>query len=195
MIAFCFLAAVILSVLPVLADGKGANVHVIPIKKTVEKGLYAFLDRTITEAEENNADLIIFDMHTPGGEVDAAQQIANRILRTEVKTVTFINSWAISAGSFIALHTDEIYMTPNAAMGAAAVIDQAGNTAGEKADSMWIATMAGAADQGGRNSEIAKAMATKDIDLPDLKKKRDSININCRSGIKSRVFRRYGKEY
>lgn len=61
-------------------------------------------------------------------------------------------------------------MTPNAVMGAAAVINQQGNTAGEKAESMWLAAMEGAAKQGGRDPDIAKAMANGDIDLPDLKK-------------------------
>ena len=49
-------------------------------------------NRAINEAEENKADLIIFDMHTPGGAVDAAIDIGNRISRTDVETVTFMNS-------------------------------------------------------------------------------------------------------
>ncbi|MCR2820442.1 NfeD family protein [Lederbergia panacisoli] len=169
LIVICMLAAVILSVLPAQADGKGANVYVIPINGEVEKGLHAYLKRAITSAEENKADLIIFDMNTPGGEVIAARDIGNLILNTKIRTATFVNSWAISAGSYIALNTEEIYMTPNATMGASAVIDQNGNTAGEKAESMWIAAMTGAAEEHGRDPEIAKAMVTPTVDLPKLK--------------------------
>jgi len=169
LIAMCMLAALVLSVLPAQADGKGANVYVIPINDEVEKGLYAYLKRAINTAEKNNAELIIFDMNTPGGEVVAARDIGNLISSTKIKTVTFVNSWAISAGSYIALHTEEIYMTPNATMGASAIIDQTGNTAGEKAESMWIAAMSGVAQEHDRDPEIAKAMVTSSIDLPELK--------------------------
>ena len=165
--------------LPVHADGKGANVFVIPIKDDVSKGLYAYLNRAINEAEEKEADLIIFDMHTPGGAVDAASDIGNRIANTDVKTITFVNSWAISAGAYIALYTDEIYMTKNAVMGAAAVIDSAGNTAGEKAESMWLAAMEGAANRSERDPDIAKAMASADIDLPELKKNGKLLTLNA----------------
>lgn len=170
--------------LPAQASNDGANVYVIPIKDDVEKGLNAFIDRAIRTAEEGKADLIIFDMNTPGGAVDAARDIGNRISKTDVPTVTFVNSWAISAGSYIALHTDKIYMTPNAVMGAAAVINQQGNTAGEKAESMWLAAMEGAAKQGGRDPDIAKAMANGDIDLPDLKKKGDLLTLESDQALK-----------
>ncbi|MBW8348158.1 nodulation protein NfeD [Bacillus sp. IITD106] len=184
LIAISMLAALILSVLPVQADGKGANVYVIPINKEVEKGLSAYLKRAINTAEENNADLIIFDMNTPGGLVESARDIGNIISNTEIKTLTFVNSWAISAGAYIALHTDEIYMKPNATMGASAVVDEAGNTAGEKAQSMWLAAMAGVAEEHGRNPEIAKAMVKGDIDLPELKGKGELLTLNAKQALK-----------
>ncbi|MEK3890681.1 NfeD family protein [Bacillus sp. FSL K6-3431] len=184
LVVICILAAGLLSMLPAQASNDGANVYVIPIKDDVEKGLNAFIDRAIRTAEEGKADLIIFDMNTPGGAVDAARDIGNRISKTDVPTVTFVNSWAISAGSYIALHTDKIYMTPNAVMGAAAVINQQGNTAGEKAESMWLAAMEGAAKQGGRDPDIAKAMANGDIDLPDLKKKGDLLTLESDQALK-----------
>lgn len=169
LIAALVMLAGLLACVPVQADGKDKTVYVIPIKDEVEKGLSAFLDRAIRSAEKAEADLIVFEMNTPGGAVDAARDIGNRISETDIKTVTFVDSWAISAGSYIALHTDEIYMTQNAVMGAAAVIDQQGNTAGEKAESMWLAAMEAAAKKSNRNPEIAKAMASKKVDLPDLK--------------------------
>ncbi|HEY4552932.1 MAG TPA: nodulation protein NfeD [Bacillaceae bacterium] len=170
--------------MPVPIEGKGEKVYVIPIKDDVEKGLSAFLDRAMTEAEENGADLIVFDMNTLGGSVDAALDIGSRIGKSDVKTIMFVNSKAISAGSYIALHADEIYMTPNAVMGAAAVIDQQGNTAGEKAESMWLAAMEGAAKQNGRDPNIAKAMATDKIDLPELKANGKLLTLDPEQALK-----------
>lgn len=174
----------VISFLPAQAEGKENNVYVIPIKDDVEKGLNAFLDRAISTAEKENADMIVFDMNTPGGAVDAARDIGNRIAKTDVKTVTFVNSWAISAGSYIALHTDEIYMTPSAVMGAAAVIDQQGNTAGEKAESMWLAAMEAAAKKSKRDPKIAKAMASKKIDLPELKENGKLLTLEADQALK-----------
>ena len=113
-------------------------VYVIPVESTVEKGLSAFLDRAITKAEDANADVIILDIYTPGGAVDAAGDIGKRIRATKIPIVAFVNNQALSAGAYIALNADEIYMTPDSTMGSAAIIDQQGNTAGKKAESYWV---------------------------------------------------------
>ncbi|MGD6967211.1 NfeD family protein [Rossellomorea vietnamensis] len=150
------------------AQGEGELVYVIPIEKEVEKGLYAFLSRGIADAREAGADTVIFDIDTPGGLVDAAGNIAKLLDNTEMKTVAFVDNRALSAGAFIALHADEIYMVPNGTMGAAAIIDQAGNSADEKAQSYWLAAMRSAAETSGRDPKYALAMADKNVDLPEV---------------------------
>jgi membrane-bound serine protease (ClpP class) len=143
-------------------------VYIVPIEKTVEKGLNAFLQRAVTEAEKDNAKAIIFEVDTPGGAVDAAAGIGKLLTTTDIKTVAFINNQALSAGAYISLNTDEIYMVPGATMGSAAIIDQQGNTAGKKAESYWFAAMKSAAIQGKRDPIYALAMADENIDLPEL---------------------------
>ena len=117
------------------------TVYKIPVHKEVEKGLYAFLKRSIKEAEEADADAIIFELNTPGGFVDSAEKIANLLDSTSIRKIAYINTEALSAGAYLALHTDEIYMSPSGTIGAAAVIDGSGNTADEKANSAWKAKM------------------------------------------------------
>lgn len=143
-------------------------VYIIPLEETVEKGLGAFIDRSITDAENKGADVIIFEINTPGGAVDAATKIGKRIQESTIPTVAYVNNDAISAGAFIALNADEIYMSHNGRMGAAGIIDQAGNTADEKAVSYWLSAMKGAAENNGRDPIYALAMADKEIDLPEL---------------------------
>jgi membrane-bound serine protease (ClpP class) len=144
------------------------TVYVIPVQETVEKGLLAFINRSIKEAEELNAELIILDINTPGGAVDAASDIAKSITSTNLPLIAFVNKQALSAGAYIALNANEIYMTPGSTMGAAAIIDGQGNAAGEKAESFWLAAMKSAAELNGRDPIYALAMADKDIDLPEL---------------------------
>lgn len=143
-------------------------VYVIPVEKEVERGLEAFLIRSTNEAIEAGADHIIFEVDTPGGRVDSAGQIGKLLQGLDVPTTSFIVNEALSAGSYIALNSDTIYMRPNATMGASGVITSDGNAADEKAQSAWIAAMKSAAESNGRDPLYAEAMADKTIDLPEL---------------------------
>lgn len=153
--------------LPVDSSAKGEVVYVVPIEETVEKGLYAYLKRAVESAENDNADVIIFEINTPGGAVDAAVDIGKLLTSTKTKTVAFINNRALSAGSYISLNMDEIYMVKGGTMGAAAIIDQQGNTAGKKAESYWFAEMKNAAMHADRDPIYALAMADENVDLPE----------------------------
>ncbi|MBD8015738.1 nodulation protein NfeD [Microbacterium sp. APC 3898] len=145
-----------------------STVYVIPIEDEVERGLQAFIERGIEEAEDAGAEAIIFEIDTPGGFVDAADGIARLLNKTQLETMAFVNQDALSAGAFLALHNDEIYMHPNGRMGAAQVIDQAGNAAADKANSAWLASMKNAAQTAGRDPEYALAMADASMALPEL---------------------------
>lgn len=127
-----FLAALIILSLPFHGKADNDVVYVVPIENSVEKGLSSFLKRGVETAEKENAKAIIFEINTPGGAVDAAGEIGKLFTSTSLKTVSFINKDALSAGAFISLNTDEIYMVPGATMGAAAIIDSEGNAADQK---------------------------------------------------------------
>ncbi len=148
-------------------SGDGKLVYVIPIEKEVERGLQAFLDRTTSEAVAANADHIIFELNTPGGRVDAANDIAELLQDLNIETTSFITSQALSAGSYIALNTDNIYMKPQATMGASGVINSDGTAANKKAQSAWLSAMRSAAESKGRDPLYAAAMADASVDLPE----------------------------
>src|SRR5699024_8428791 len=143
-------------------------VYVIPVEKEVERGLEAFLIRSTNEAIEAGADHIVFEIDTPGGRVDSAGQIGKLLQSLDIPTTSFIVNEALSAGSYIALNSDTIYMRPNATMRASGVIRSDGNAAEEKAQSAWIAAMKSAAESNDRDPLYAIAMADKSIDLPEL---------------------------
>jgi membrane-bound serine protease (ClpP class) len=146
-----------------------AEVYRIPIQNEVEKGLFAFLDRAFKEAEKAGAEMVILDIDTPGGFVDSAADIAKLMDQTPLRTIAYIHDDALSAGAFISLHADEIYMSPSGRIGAAAVIDSAGNTAGVKAKSAWSASMIMAAESSGRDPQYALAMADDTVDMPEYR--------------------------
>jgi len=138
--------------------GEGA-VYVIPVRRTVDPGLEAFLDRAIGEAEDAKAALIVFDMDTPGGRLDSAQAIGLRIRDAKVPTVAFVRGRAASAGAYIALNADAIAMAPGSMIGAAMIVDQTGKAVDNpKLISAFTSDMAAAAAMNGRNPDIAAGM-------------------------------------
>jgi membrane-bound serine protease (ClpP class) len=147
------------------------RVYHVPLEKNVEQGLHSFLKRAFTEAKEQNADAIILEINTPGGAVSAASDIGQLMNSTSIPIIAYINPSAHSAGAFIALHADKIYMHPNATIGSAGVIDSAGNAADEKAQSAWIAQMIAAAKSSDRNPIYAEAMANPNMDFDEFRYK------------------------
>jgi len=59
-------------------------------------------------------DLIL---HTPGGLVLAAQQVARALTRHKAKVTVFVPHYAMSGGTLLALAADEIVMNENAVLG------------------------------------------------------------------------------
>lgn len=169
------LSVPIVSNLFVTAEAKEPVVYKVPVSKEVEKGLYAFLNRSFKEAKEADAEAIVLDIHTPGGLVDAAGQIAKLLNTSEIPVYAYINDDALSAGAFLALHAKEIYMSPIGRIGAAQVIEGSGNAADDKAHSAWLSAMKNAAESSGRKTLYAEAMANPDIDLPEYDAKKGEL--------------------
>lgn len=174
---FIFLLSITIQPLITFAesDGKDKLVYVIPIEKEVERGLEAFLIRSTEEAIEAGANHIIFEIDTPGGRVDSATQIGKLLRNLDIETTAFILNEALSAGSYIALNSNNIYMKPNATMGASGVITSDGTAADEKAQSAWIAAMKSAAEANDRDPRYAIAMADPDLEIPELNKEKGSF--------------------
>ncbi|WP_301108142.1 nodulation protein NfeD [Sporosarcina sp.] len=159
------------------SDAAEKKVYQVPLHQEVEKGLHAFLQRSFKEAADAGADTIVLDIDTPGGFVDAADQIAKlmKSVDDDTEIIAFINNRALSAGAFLALYADQIYMTPNGSIGAAQVIDGSGNAAETKTNSYWLAEMRNAALHSGRNPKYALAMADPDVDLPKYHAKKGEL--------------------
>ena len=139
----------------------------ILIEGTIDLGLPPFIERSIAEAEENNARSIIFEVNTFGGRVDAATQIKDAILDSKVPTVAFINKRAISAGALISLSCEKVFMAGGATIGATTAVDMQGNKASEKVISYMREEMAATAEKRGRNTYIARGMVDEELEFPN----------------------------
>ena len=82
-----------------LSFSQQKKVYYAKIESEIDLGMAPYISRVVEEAEENNADAIIFHINTFGGRVDAATQIKDAIISSKILTIAFIKNRAISAGS------------------------------------------------------------------------------------------------
>ncbi len=146
----------------------GEVVYVIPVTGVVEMGLSPFIARSLAEAAAANARAVILDVDTPGGRIDAAEQIADAIADSEVPVYTYVNRRALSAGALIALATDRIYMRPGSTIGAATPVTGDGGTASEKIVSVMRSTFRSLAEARDLDPAIAEAMVDESIAIPGV---------------------------
>src|SRR5688500_10169635 len=149
---------------------KGAVVRV-PVHGVIELGIAPFIARSIREAEAEGARAVILDIETPGGRIDAAQQIVNAIKEAKVPVYAYVNRRAFSAGAMIALATDRIYMRPGSVIGAATPVDGGGTKAPEKIVSAMRSEMRALAEARKLDPRIAEAMVDVSIAIPGVVEK------------------------
>jgi len=144
------------------------KIYVAYIEGEIDLGLSPYIKRVISEAEKNNASAIIFKINTFGGRVDAATQIKDAIIGTDILTIAFINNRAISAGALIAISCKKIIMVLGGSIGAATVVDQGGEKVGEKYQSYMRSEMRSTAEKTGRRTDIAEGMVDERIIVPGI---------------------------
>ena len=159
-------------------------VYRVPIEGTIDLGLPPFIQRTLEDAESNEATAIIFDINTFGGRVDAATQIKDAILGADIPTIAFINRRAISAGALISLSCERIYMTGGGLIGAATAVDMTGKKGSEKVISFMREEMASTAEKRGRSKKLARGMVDEELTLTHSVIGGDSIKVDDIEGRK-----------
>lgn len=170
----------------ILAEGIFAQkkVYVADIEGMIDLGLAPFVKRVVEEADNNNADAIIFKVNTFGGRVDAATQIKDAIINSKVKTVAFVDKRAISAGSLISLSCEKIVMVPGGAIGATTVVDEGGHKQSEKAQSYMRAEMRSTAERMGRRADIAEGMVDERVVVKGLVDSTQLITLTSKEALK-----------
>ena len=163
------------------------TVYVAYIDGEIDLGLAPYVSRVINEAEENNADAIIFKINTFGGRVDAATQIKDAILSSKVLTIAFINNRAISAGALIALSCNKIVMVPGSSIGAATVVDETGKKQSEKYQSYMRSEMRSTAERNGRRTDIAEGMVDERIIVAGLDDSTKLITLTSEEALKYKI--------
>ncbi len=144
------------------------KVYYANIEGDIDLGLAPYVKRIVDEANSAAAEAILFRINTFGGRVDAATQIKDAILNSNMLTIAFVDKRAISAGSLISLSCQKIVMVPGASIGATTVVDQSGTKQSEKAQSYMRSEMRATAERNGRRTDIAEAMVDERVVVKGL---------------------------
>jgi len=160
-------------------------VYVVPIKGMIDNPLAKYLDRAISDAEGASAGLIVFDVDTFGGLLDAADEIRQSVLNASVPTVAFIDKNAASAGALISYAADKIVMVPGASIGAATVVEGVGGEAApDKYQSYMRSLMRTTAEANGRDPDIAAAMVDQDLEVEGVSEAGSVLTLTTIEAVK-----------
>jgi len=126
----------------------------IDLKKEIGSTTWIYIQKGFEQAKEINADAILIQMNTYGGEVLYADSIRTRILNSKLPVYVFIDNNAASAGALIAIACDKIYMRTGSSIGAATVVNQKAERMPDKYQSYMRATMRATAEAHGKDTII-----------------------------------------
>ncbi|WP_146513581.1 NfeD family protein [Rubripirellula amarantea] len=101
----------------------GRKAVIIPLHEDINPLSGGILQRKFDQAIAAGAEVVIFDINSPGGRVDVTFELMDMLLEAKsVETVAMIERDAISGAALFSLACDKIIMLPGARLGDAGVI-------------------------------------------------------------------------
>ena len=154
---FALLSALLLSVMLNASDSLTVFYR-IRLDQDIDPSSQRLVTLGLEKAVATEADYILLDINTYGGAVNAADSIRSAVLHSDIPVVAYINMQAASAGALISIACDSIYMKTGSSIGAATVVDQAGQVMPDKYQSFMRGMMRATAQANGRDPHIAESM-------------------------------------
>jgi len=158
-----------------MASASSPRIEVLHIEGTILPAVADYIDRGISQAEDENANVCIIELNTPGGLLDSTERIVTRIMNADVPIVVYVSpksAWAASAGTFITLSANIAAMTPGSTIGAAHPVSAGGEEIPEdqmkkivEFSAKWMKTIA---QERGRNMEEAELAVTESKSFTDV---------------------------
>ena len=143
------------------------TIYVADVEALIHPVSAAFISQTIERADASGAELVVFNLRTPGGLVDSTRTINSSIIEADTPVAIFVSpsgTRAASAGFLITIAADIAAMAPGTHIGAAHPVSGTGSpmdeTMAEKAASDVAAYARSLANRRGRNVDLAESAVT-----------------------------------
>src|SRR5574344_1258485 len=161
------------------------NIYYFIIDEDIAKPALRKTEIAIDYVKSHQVDGILLEINTFGGELASAEKIRTLLLEAPVPVYAFINKNAASAGALISIACDSIYMSSGASIGAASVVNQAGEIMPDKYQSYMRSLMRATAEKNGRNPLIAEAMVDPDTAIDSISAKGKVLTFTTKEAIKN----------
>jgi membrane-bound serine protease (ClpP class) len=126
---------ILLSMLSTTANAQApGQILTMEVTGPVTPVMLSYIERGIEEAEIRDAEALIIQLNTPGGDVNLTKQIIQAIVGANVPVVVYVSprgAYAASAGTFITLAGHAAAMAPNTSIGAASPVGGQGEEISE----------------------------------------------------------------
>jgi len=163
-----------------------AKAYLIIARGDVGSRLAKRVRRGLKKATAAAAEVVIVEIDTFGGRLDAAVEIRDALLNADLRTIAFVNKRAISAGALIALAADDIVMTPGATIGAATPVrftSEGPKPVGEKTISYFRKEMKATAESRNHPTALAEAMVDPDVVIPGVIEKGKLLTLTTQEAL------------
>ncbi len=149
------------------------TIPILPATGVVDAVLAGYLADGIARAEQDGAPAVVIRLDTPGGDLQATQQIVSALLEASIPTIVWVapaGGRAASAGTFITLAANVALMAPGTEIGAASPVGAQGEdipgTLGEKVKNDAVAKIRSIAEVRGRNVDWAISTVDRAVSSP-----------------------------
>jgi len=116
------------------AQDTSPTVLLLTAEGALTPAMAEYLKRGLRTAEQRGAEILVFQLNTPGGSVDLMQDMVETIRTSDIPVVVYVaprGAIAGSAGTVITLAGHAAAMAPETAIGAASPVDAEGQDLGE----------------------------------------------------------------
>jgi membrane-bound ClpP family serine protease len=172
------------------ASEDGRKIYYTLLKGTINNTLADDFESVLKEAEKADAKVLILEIDTFGGRLDAAVRIKDKLVDTKINTIAFVNKKAISAGALIALATKHIVMAPGSTIGAATPVKLSyweEKPASEKVISYFKKEMQSTAEATGHPGNIAASMVDSDLQIAGVVEKGKLLTLTTKEAVRLKV--------
>ncbi|KAA8922973.1 nodulation protein NfeD [Thermoplasma sp.] len=169
-VLIAIIAAIFLILLVSVAASSQAqprkDVVVIYLDEEIDAGSSAMITSTMNSLSNTTTAAVVIDMNTPGGELENMIQMVSAITNAEsrgIVTITYVpqNAMAASAGSYVAMATDYIFMANGTYIGPSTPIVVGGTSLEQQhTTSAMEQYMVSLAAEHGRNTTAAYSMVS-----------------------------------
>lgn len=174
---------------------KAGRVGVIPLRGVIGKGLSRLesltgaadvdeLSDSLDDMEEDDeVEVIIIDISSPGGTVTGVEEVAAKLARSKKRTIAFTDTEAASAAYWIGSAADRFVATPSATVGSIGVYmaipdySKAFEMQGVKMDVIKSGTLKGAGIPGTSLSDAQRA---------DLQAQVEAIHADFKAAVRGK---------